>query len=485
MVKGRPIPVNPQTWRGLALALGLALAATGCGTFSHYPTGMEQTTLAPLRAGQKPDYQKTFGNRTNGNSGVLFAMELGRVAWLEGDSLVSRQAFEAAIAGSQAQDDKAAISASGAAAQGGAVLVNDKVIPYRAASFERTLVHHYQALNYLATNDLSGAGVEVRRANRVQEDAQRRREKEIDAAKTKTADTPPEEERDPNLQPVYAGLDEKAGSVKFSFQNAATFYLSGVVWEMLGEPNDAYIDYKRGLEIYPDNPYLQRNVLRLGRRLGMREDVEDFARRFPEAAEAASDAAPAQDRARLVVLFEDGLVIQKSEVSIAYPLFEAGSIGMIALPTYEQPVPPAVSAAVTVGGVNLGATAPICNVGALAARALQEQMPGILTRQVARAVTKGVAANAAQNNGGDLAEIVVLLYNVFSEQADLRSWLSLPAHIQVLDAWAAPGTASVALAAPGGGNAWSGEVTFAPGKTTIVVVSRIDLAVYSHVIMQP
>ena len=131
------------------------------------------------------------------------------------------------------------------------------------------------------------------------------------------------------------------------------------------------------------------------------------------------------------------------------------------------------------------ATAPVCNLGALAARALAEQMPGILTRQAARAVTKGVAANAAQNQGGDLAEIVVLLYNVFSEQADLRSWLSLPAHIQVLDAWVEPGAAAVTLAAPGGGAFWNQEVTFARGKTTLVVVSRIDLAVYSRVILQP
>ncbi len=110
-------------------------------------------------------------------------------------------------------------------------------------------------------------------------------------------------------------------------------------------------------------------------------------------------------------------------------------------------------------------------------------MPGIVTRQVARAVTKGVAAKAAKDAGGGWAELAVTLYNVISEQADLRSWLTLPAHIHVLCAWVEPGCRRVVLQGPGGGELWGGEVTLAAGKTTLVVVTRIDLAVYSRSIM--
>ncbi len=494
MVKGRTISVNLQKGRRMGLVVLLALSAAGCGTFSHYPEGMEQTTLAPLRSGQNPDYRKTFGKRTDGNSGVLFAMEMGRVAQLEGDVASSREAYDKAIARIRAQDEKAKISASGAAAQGGAVLVNDKVIAYRAPSYERTLVHHYQALNYLATNDVIGAGVEVRRANREQEGALQAHEREIEKAKSQdqnaaseeTNSTSAGEARDPSLLPVYAGLDQMAGAVKVSFQNAATFYVSAVIWEMLGEPNDAYIDYKKALEIYPENPYLQRDVVRLAKRLGMREDLEDFARRFPAAAD--TPVAGGKDfagKARLVVVYEEGLAPKKTEMSVAYPLPSADSIGVIALPAYaEIPLPP-VPVAVAAGGKSLGSTAPICNVAALAARALDEQMPGILTRQVARAVTKAVAAKAAKDQGGGGAELAVLLYNVISEQADLRSWLSLPAHIQILSAWPDPGNPQVAISAPGGGTLWSGAVTLKAGKTTFLCVTRMDLAVFSRVMVQP
>ena len=499
MLKGRFISVNPQKWRGVGLALLLALAGAGCSTFSNYPMGMESSTLTPLKTGQKTDYQRTFGKRTDqGKEQVLFSMEMGRTAQLEGDFAESRKAFAKAIAATRAQDEQATIALKGAAAQGAAVLVNDKAIPYRAPGYERTLVHHYQALNYLATNDVSGAGVEVRRANREQGAAEKRHRREIEQARSKdqnavanaatnaVPEAAPEVVRDPQLATVYAGLDQMAGSVKSSFQNAATFYVSAVIWEMLGERNDAYIDYKKALEIYPENPFLQQDVVRIGKRLGMREDLEDYAKRFPGAADTPADGdGELKGKGRLVVIYEEGLVPKKTELSIPYPLPDSGSIGVIALPGYVEVPPPAVPVEVKAGGKSLGRTAPICNVAALAARALEEQMPGILTRQIARAVAKGAAAYAADHSGNDFAVFAVLMYNILSEQADLRSWLTLPAHIQVLSAWAEPGTPAVDIAVPGGVGVWSGEVTLKAGKTTFVYVSRIDLAVFSKVMVQP
>ena len=414
-------------------------------------------------------------------------MEMGRAAQLEGDFAASRTAFEGALAASQAQDDKAKLSASGAASQTAAVLVNDNMIPYRASGFERTLVHHYQALNYLAAADVGGAGVEARLANREQEEARKRREREVEQAKSKNGNAPPEEEaRDPNLTGVYAGLDEAAGAVKYSFQNAATFYVSSVIWEMLGERNDAYIDCKKALEIYPDNIFLQMDAIRLGKRLGMREDLADFERRFPRAMKMPADGSETlAAKARLVVLYEEGLAPKKTELSVPYPLPAADSVGAIALPMYAEMPPPPAPASVTLGGRSLASTAPICNVGALAARALAEQMPGILTRQVARVVAKAVAAKAAKDELGEWGGLMMAIYNVVSEQADLRSWLTLPAHVQILSAWVDPGTPAVALSAPGAGIFWSGAVTLKAGKTTFVYVTRIDLAVYSHVMVQP
>ncbi len=229
--------------------------------------------------------------------------------------------------------------------------------------------------------------------------------------------------------------------------------------------------------------------MRLVKRLGMREDLEDYERRFPRAAKMpAAGSDKLAGKARLVVVVEDGLVPPRVEISIPYPLTSTDSIGMIALPTYAAPVPPAPPVRVALDGQPLASTAPICNVGALAARALAEQMPGILARQLVRAVAKGAAAKAAHDQGGSagqLAELAVLIYSLASEQADLRSWLTLPAHVQVFSAYVEPGDRQVTLAGTGGGTAWAGPVTLRAGKTTMIHVTRIDLAVYSHVFVQP
>jgi len=50
-----------------------------------------------------------------------------------------------------------------------------------------------------------------------------------------------------------------------------------------------------------------------------------------------------------------------------------------------------------------------------------------------------------------------------------------------MNAWVEPGTPTVSL----GGGLWSEEVTLNAGKTTFVYVSKIDLAVYSHILVQP
>ena len=95
------------------------------------------------------------------------------------------------------------------------------------------------------------------------------------------------------------------------------------------------------------------------------------------------------------------------------------------------------------------------------------------------------ADKAAKEAAGGLGELAATLYNVLSEQADLRSWLTLPAHVQVFSAYVEPGDRPVALAGANGGTAWTGPVTLRAGKTTLIHVTRIDLAVYSHVFVQP
>ena len=142
------------------------------------------------------------------------------------------------------------------------------------------MLHHYQALNFLTKKDLEGAAVEVRRANNEQEEALRRFESEVEAAQKAAEKKHISSKSQSAVSSSYAQMDEVAGKVKNSFQNAYTFYVSGFIYELLDQANDAYIDYKKALEIYPENRYLQQDVIRLARALNMGEDLVDLQARF-------------------------------------------------------------------------------------------------------------------------------------------------------------------------------------------------------------
>jgi hypothetical protein len=123
-----------------------------------------------------------------------------------------------------------------------------------------------------------------------------------------------------------------------------------------GGANDAYIDYKKALEIYPENPYLQRDAVRLASGWGCGRIWRITPRRFPAAAETPADGdGELAGKARLVVVYEEGLAPKKSEMSVAYPLPSAGSIGVIALPGYVEVPPPPVPVGCRRAGKALGA----------------------------------------------------------------------------------------------------------------------------------
>jgi hypothetical protein len=59
-------------------------------------------------------------------------------------------------------------------------------------------------------------------------------------------------------------------------------------------------------------------------------------------------------------------------------------------------------------------------------------MPGLVTRQALRLIAKETLRNTMSKQGGDIGNILATLYNVVSEQADTRSWLTLPDEVQIL-----------------------------------------------------
>lgn len=426
--------MNRDDYKGsyLFIVFAVVLFLSGCASTSAFRAYTSQINpfIQNLKNNKTVDLNKALAGKETCSDRILYLMERGRLAQIQGDFDTSKKNFELAMQAIKEYDEKAIISASSAVAQVSSVVVNENTIPYKGDGYERVMLYHFQALNYMAKNDIEGAGVEVRRANAEQNDALARHEKEILRVKEEAKKQNVSTEIPSEIAQAYAAMDQAIGGVKSSFQNAYTFYVSGIIYEMLNQPNDAYIDYKKAIEIFPNNIYLQKDVVRLAKKLGMGHDLGIFKHLYPKAFESPP---PPKKSGEAVILFDDDFVAQKQQIKIPIPIStQTVNIIAMAFPIYTIPPFNPSRLALSEGKNVLGETKPICNINALALKSLKERVLGIVIRQLIRSVAKAAAAKVAEEKGGKIGSFIASLYNVFSENADLRSWATLPADAQIM-----------------------------------------------------
>ncbi|WP_429173148.1 COG3014 family protein [Aeromonas rivipollensis] len=470
--------MRPASLTGLLLA-GLLLG--GCASrwqdlfvsYSDQMVPLRNQLLLGHAAEALPEVREsTPGDDTY----VLDQLEKGRIAWLAGQDAISKQGFAAADSRLAWEDNQARYRLSQGLAQAGSLLTNDQTMAYRAPDYERTMLHHYLALNYLQRGDAEGALVEVRRANQVQERALKARADEVRKAKEKSEESEADGEMRQLMSRGAPELDRLIGQVKNGFQNAYTFYFSGVLYEAAGDLNDAWVDYQRGYQIAPDNQSLQDALLRLARLRGSADELKETEKKVGRKA-----PPPAKDQGQLVVLFEDGLIPARREIFLPLPISTSSGdfrTFTVAVPYYDNRASDTGPLTVSVGR-QAGRTSSLVRLESLAAKDLQERLPGMLTRQALRLVAKEQLRRSAAKEGGDVGNILVGIFNTLSERADTRSWLTLPAEASSWQGMVPAGEVQLQL---GAGSAMRTlPLTVHAGRTTLVWVQRLGAGLSTRV----
>ena len=360
------------------------------------------------------------------NTYVLNLLETARLQFLEKNWQASQKTFALAIQQVDEQRNKAKIQISKGIEKIGAVVSNDSATTYQVPYYEQSMLHSYQALNYLFQQDISGALVEIRRANLVQENALNAYQDEIFKAQNELAN---KGMSSGSLDNNYPSMSNVIGSVNNGFQNAFTFYLSGILYEARGELNDAYIDYKRALEIYPENIYLQQDVLRLASQLNMSDDLIKFQQLFGKH-QVNTDSGQGQ----VVIIVEQDIVNSKQDSTVHLPVGRSNNglkFFSFSLPVYNQPLALRSKLSLNYEGQSYQAS-EIVRIQSLAAKNLKDQLPSLLTSQIVRVVAKEQLRQKLSREAGDLGNILASIYNITSEQADTRSWSTLPDEIDIL-----------------------------------------------------
>lgn len=400
----------------------MLLALGGCASSSLFLSYPEQARAyqAMLPAPSASDVASFDSRESNGGTSreidgpdaLLHYLERGRVTQLAGDFELSKAYFERAIEAFEAQDLAARFQLSSAYQQGAAVLSNDNAIRYSGAGYERILSHHYQAFNYLGLGLPQEAAVEFRKAALEQDVLLAQHQQELEQA---YAEADAQGLALADLSSDLPLLPLARADIKNSFQNAYSYYASAAFWEARGERNRALVDYRRVAELAPEWDYIATDIARLSG--------------------ASAQLYPLENKASLVIFYEQGLVPAKTQVGLNLWLpgpdqFKSLSISMPHYPAQRWPHTQPLSVRDTAFN-DYGLTQPLMDVSTLAIKALEEQRPKLWLRQILRAFAKNELRRQTDKEFGPAGSLIATLYNVASEQADRRSWLTLPHSVQV------------------------------------------------------
>ena len=406
---------------------------SGCATmqfrdlFSGYAQQMKPVKLKAINGHFDQALQEVPIRDMSDTNYILALLEKGRLTHLAGDYPSSRNYFFQASGYIDEQKLKAKLQVSKGIQNIGAVFSNDNAITYEVPDYEQSMMHSYQALNYLYLGDHEAALVEIRKANLVQRAAL---ENNFDVINDAIVNLQDDAKLDwQSISATYPEMEDVIGEAKNGFQNAYTFFISAVLYEASGELNDAYIDYKKALEIYPDNQYLQNDVLKLATKLGMTDDLAKFEKRFGKYQKNQQ-----KNTGQVVVIYDQGLVEERDEMRLRLPVYTSDAemrFYSVSLPVYHKSEQYFPNAQLSINDEILTFD-QIVKVEALAAQTLKSQLPSLITRQVIRLIAKEKMRKKMSKEGGDVGNILANIYNLSSERADTRSWLTLPQSSNIL-----------------------------------------------------
>lgn len=390
-----------------------------------------------------PDYDS--------KSRVLYGMDRGMTLHLAGRYQDSNAVLD------QAEEETDRLYTRRIRVETRAFLLNDTELPYEGEPYERVMINVLKALNYGVMGNWEAALVEARRID----------------------------------QRLNLLSDETEAKDSYR-EDAFARYLTGILYEAAGELNDAFIAYRKAYDNYRlmqswsqvPAPYLLRaDLLRVTAALGMSQEYEEYQQTFPDTSWQTSEQT--RQLAQIVVFSYNGRAPRKEDRFIDLPisldalrlvLLTKGVLGASTQDTraaesvlyglngrvVRVAVPGLVvqKTAVAYGEISLRSadtavsarTERAQNVTALAEQDLSERIGGLAAKAVARAAVKyamaegvgrGAQAAAGRDAGPLVGVIVQLLAHtlaVGTEEADKRSWRTLPDEVQIARLWVPPGS---------------------------------------------
>lgn len=394
----------------------LALYLGGCATYSEQAGSMRDNLLI----GRADLAQATAEKEDENKEDVLACLNKGMLRRMTNDFTGSNEIFEIA---KQHMEALYGISVTDVA---GSIAINDAVRDYKGDRYEQVLLHAYMAMNYLQLGEYDSARVEILQAD------------------VKMMEWGEEPDEDPYVR-----------------------YFAGMIYEALGEEDQALVSYRKARDIYVATRneqrievplMLKRDLLRVLASQGLWDEYRQLKSEF-----GMVNFKPRKlggNFGELIVVLNNGLAPIRTESAIMTFSAEVQGNVRIAFPLYEAEPAMLNSARLNISGKHFPLET-VENIDSLARQALDDEMPMIMTRAIARAVLKHETQKQATEQHA-LAGFLMTVTNLATERADTRSWSTLPQQIEMARVMLPTGQQQVSI-----------ELVNAAGR----VVDSIDAAV--------
>jgi len=400
-----------------------ALLLAGCAgnPMRQYDSELKETVQLVKNGSVKQAVVQLEKNNEPGviskDKDLLYFLEKGELLSLDSNYPGSKEAWLKADEFIREWEDSVKSDSSKVIGDIGSYLINDKTRRYDGQDMEKVMLSTNLMQSHIMQGNYGDARIEMKKTVERETLIKNFREKEYDklqddAKKQKVNASV----KDMKGYPMAELDDPEVTTLKNGFQNAFSHYLAGYFFEVTGEPSLAEPGYRNALELAPNLSITKAGLDGIGRR------------------------RPGPKESDVLFVIESGFAPSWKSITIPIPIPRGN--GLIATPL-SFPIIKSENKGFVPSSVNVaGKQLPVetlANLDAMARRQLKDQMPGILLRTVIRAVLKSVAQEQA-NKGGLVVGLVANVAAVVSEQADDRSWRTLPERISVARATLPQGT---------------------------------------------
>lgn len=321
------------------------------------------------------------------------------------------------------------------------MVTNDTVLAYAGEDFERVMIHLMSAIGYLQAGQLDEALVEARRLD--------------------------------TLLAIYNNKYDKKNVYK---EDAFARYLSGILHESDGQWDEAFIDYRRAVEVYLEDYWtygtglpdiLMADLVRAASVVDRIKEIESLV-----PGDRINQWTPSDDRldqGKVVFITFAGYAPRKVNDMVIVPT-SYGPIG-VAFPRMVVTPPRCSNGRLTLYGEDDSFEADLVlveDINSIAVKGLDDRKGRILAKAIARAVAKQAAIYgiARSHDNHNVIGAILNLFNILLvERADTRSWRTLPGRIYMTRMYVPAGEYKCELEACGGKAADLGHLSVEAGTT--------------------